>query len=295
MQQRSRRTPSTASKASVASSSASSAVTETDHVTELVEWDRDSRRLNQYQLHERLGEGSSAVVYRAEDTCSGQQFAIKEISRLRMKRQTRRLPVISPGSRRSSSRRHQLGTSSSRVTDGSSSPSAESSAGTSSALVVSHQSVPDADGMDAIRREIAILKQVDHPHIIRLFEVLDDPNIDMLYMVFELCAKGPLMRIELDKTVSALGEDDARRYFIQLFLGIEYLHSRNIAHRDIKPENLLLTDVGQLKIADFGVSEFIDPGGDGLVQNSAGSPAFMSPESLTGTCPAVLMNSLLFI
>jgi hypothetical protein len=78
-------------------------------------------------------------------------------------------------------------------------------------------------GGDSIRREIAILKKVsDHPNIIKLHEVLDDSTADNLYMFFELCVGGPVMRITVGKHVSPLPEDLALKYFRDIVLGLEY-------------------------------------------------------------------------
>ncbi|VDI36685.1 calcium/calmodulin-dependent protein kinase kinase, partial [Mytilus galloprovincialis] len=130
--------------------------------------------------------------------------------------------------------------------------------------------------LEKVYREIAILKKLDHPNVVRLVEVLDDPDKDNLYMAFELVEKGEVMEVPTEKPLS---EDQAWSYFRDVILGIEYLHHQKIIHRDIKPSNLLLGDDGHLKIADFGVSnEFT--GTDISLSNTAGTPAFMAPETL---------------
>lgn len=126
-----------------------------------------------------------------------------------------------------------------------------------------------------MQREIAILKKVDHPYVVRLFEVLDDPSEDNLYLVFELVDRGEVMEVP----GKPLSEQAARKYFIDVVLGLEYLHYQKIVHRDIKPSNLLLGDDGHIKIADFGVADVFE-GDDALLNKTAGSPAFMAPESL---------------
>ncbi|GFN92749.1 calcium/calmodulin-dependent protein kinase kinase 1 [Plakobranchus ocellatus] len=74
-------------------------------------------------------------------------------------------------------------------------------------------------------------------------------------------------------------EEQSRSYFVDIILGIEYLHYQKIIHRDVKPSNLLLADDGHIKIADFGVSNEFS-GGDASLTNTAGTPAFMAPETL---------------
>uniref|UniRef100_A0A2K5E4B6 Calcium/calmodulin dependent protein kinase kinase 2 n=1 Tax=Aotus nancymaae TaxID=37293 RepID=A0A2K5E4B6_AOTNA len=133
--------------------------------------------------------------------------------------------------------------------------------------------------IEQVYQEIAILKKLDHPNVVKLVEVLDDPNEDHLYMGKEalfLCHPHSV------PTLKPLSEDQARFYFQDLIKGIEYLHYQKIIHRDIKPSNLLVGEDGHIKIADFGVSnEF--KGSDALLSNTVGTPAFMAPESLSET------------
>lgn len=73
-----------------------------------------------------------------------------------------------------------------------------------------------------IREEIAIMKKLDHENIIKLYEVLDDPDGDSLYMVMEYCPNGVVMRIGLGETIPAIPEDQCRLWFRDMILGIEY-------------------------------------------------------------------------
>eukprot|EP00794_Sanderia_malayensis_P014015 gene14015-15473_t len=131
--------------------------------------------------------------------------------------------------------------------------------------------------LDGLHREIAILKKVDHPCIVKLVEVIDDSDIDDVYMVFELMKSGPALEIPTD---SPLSEEKARRYFRDTILGLEYLHHTKIIHRDIKPSNLLLDNNDHVKIADFGVSDMFE-GEDDTLNRFAGSPAFQAPEAIS--------------
>ncbi|KPP64065.1 calcium/calmodulin-dependent protein kinase kinase 2-like [Scleropages formosus] len=133
--------------------------------------------------------------------------------------------------------------------------------------------------LERVYQEIAILKKLDHPNVVKLVEVLDDPSEDHLYMVFELVKRGPVMEVPTDKP---LNEEQARFYFQDLLRGIEYLHYQKIIHRDIKPSNLLVGDDGHIKIADFGVSNQFE-GTDALLTSTVGTPAFMAPETLCET------------
>lgn len=132
--------------------------------------------------------------------------------------------------------------------------------------------------MDLIRREIAIMKKLDHPNIVTLIEVLDDPQGDSLYMILDWCGKGSIIPTDGD----GIGDrnyttDQCRLIFRDMILGIEYLHSQGVIHCDIKADNLLLDEDDVVKIADFGVSEILDPQND-IITKTAGSPAYMAPE-----------------
>uniref|UniRef100_I3KLQ9 non-specific serine/threonine protein kinase n=2 Tax=Oreochromis TaxID=8139 RepID=I3KLQ9_ORENI len=127
--------------------------------------------------------------------------------------------------------------------------------------------------LERVYQEIAILKKLDHVNIVKLVEVLDDPSEDNLHMGI------PVMEVPTDNPLS---EEQARLYFRDVILGIEYLHYQKIVHRDIKPSNLLLGDDGHVKIADFGVSNQFE-GNDALLSSTAGTPAFMAPETLSDT------------
>lgn len=122
------------------------------------------------------------------------------------------------------------------------------------------------------------MKKLNHPNLVSLIEVLDDPEEDSLYMVLEMCKKGVVMKVGLDETAKPYSEEECRCWFRDLILGIEYLHAQGVVHRDIKPDNLLLTEDDVLKIVDFGVSEMFEKPADMRTAKSAGSPAFLPPE-----------------
>jgi len=89
--------------------------------------------------------------------------------------------------------------------------------------------------------EISILKQMDHPNILKLYEFFQDPK--RYFLVTELCNGGELFeRIAQEEIFS---EQDAANVIKQVLSAINYCHSRNIVHRDLKPENLLLDRSGE--------------------------------------------------
>ena len=86
--------------------------------------------------------------------------------------------------------------------------------------------------LDHVYAEISILKRLDHPHIVQLFEVYDEDSSDDLCMVFEFLPGGPICA-EFP-TSQVISEEKSRKYFIHTFLAMEYLHHQKIVHRDIK-------------------------------------------------------------
>ncbi|XP_035985313.1 calcium/calmodulin-dependent protein kinase kinase 1 isoform X2 [Fundulus heteroclitus] len=207
---------------------------------------QDCIRLNQYKLKSEIGKGSYGVVKLAYNEDDDKHYAMKVLSKKRLMKQCG-FPRRPPPRGPKAAQGEQ----------------------------------PKVLGpLERVYQEIAILKKLDHVNIVKLVEVLDDPSEDNLYMVFELMRKGPVMEVPTDTPFS---EEQSRLYFRDIILGIEYLHYQKIIHRDIKPSNLLLGDDGHVKIADFGVSNQFE-GNDALLSSTAGTPAFMAPETLSEKC-----------
>ncbi|KAK3598344.1 hypothetical protein CHS0354_026602 [Potamilus streckersoni] len=194
-------------------------------------------QLNQYKLKDEIGKGSYGIVKLAYNEEDDSHYAMKILSKKRLIRKAGFLgrPPPSRDGRRP----------------------------------------PPNNPIERVYKEIAILKKLDHPNVVRLVEVVDDPEEDNLYLAFELVEKGDINPMD-----NPFSEDLAWSYFRDVVMGIEYLHYQKIIHRDMKPSNLLLGDDGHIKIADFGVSnEFT--GTDVYLTNTAGTPHFMAPESLS--------------
>ncbi|KAI7817200.1 kinase-like domain-containing protein [Gamsiella multidivaricata] len=127
-----------------------------------------------------------------------------------------------------------------------------------------------------IEREIAIMKLINHPHVIRLYDVYETEK--ELFLVMEYVSGGELFEYLVNK--GRLEEAEALRFFQQIIVGLAFCHKRKICHRDLKPENLLLDDRMNVKIADFGMASLQKTGR--LLETSCGSPHYASPEVVTG-------------
>lgn len=125
-------------------------------------------------------------------------------------------------------------------------------------------------------REISILQCLRHPHIIRLYEILDSPSD--LFMVMAYVDGGELFDYIVQR--SRLHESEARRFFQQIISAVEYCHNHGVCHRDLKPENILLDHNVNVKIGDFGLSNFMKDGD--FLRTSCGSPNYASPEVVSG-------------
>jgi len=133
---------------------------------------------------------------------------------------------------------------------------------------------------DNILQEIAILKKLDHPNVVKLHEVIDDAQKDKLYIVMEYLPKGPIM--PGGAPTSRIEDMELLRQFMRdICMALEYLHSIGIAHMDIKPENLLIDADNRLKIADFGVSMLLEKErrSGAKIRKFQGTPAFTAPET----------------
>ncbi|XP_053616881.1 calcium/calmodulin-dependent protein kinase kinase 1 isoform X2 [Plodia interpunctella] len=196
-------------------------------------------QLNQYRLLEPIGQGSYGIVKLAYNEEDDTHYAMKILSKRKL---MRRLGLFG----RTPPRRPGPG--------------------------------PPPDPLQRVYREIAVLKKLDHPNVVKLVEVLDDPAEDQLYLVFQLLEGGPVIDIPTDRPHS---EALARRYFRDALLGVQYLHYQRIAHRDIKPANLLLGE-GRVQVADLGACGELAEG-RGRLSGAVGTPAFRAPEAAAGT------------
>ncbi|KAI5808854.1 hypothetical protein DFH27DRAFT_478192 [Peziza echinospora] len=138
----------------------------------------------------------------------------------------------------------------------------------------------------AIREEMTVLEQMDHPNIVQYFGI--EVHRDRVYLFMEFCSGGSLAgllehgRIE-DETVIMI-------YTLQMLEGLAYLHEASIIHRDIKPENILLDHNGIIKYVDFGAAKVIAKQGKTRaattpttkLNSMTGTPMYMSPEVITG-------------
>ena len=145
-----------------------------------------------------------------------------------------------------------------------------------------HLSKLNIKNLDRFKKEIKYLQEMDHPNIIKLFDVYESER--SYYIVMEQCKGGEIFDriIEHINTKQMYSEKDAATIFKQVMSCIQYCHNKNVCHRDLKPENILYLNEGseennRIKIIDFGLSQDIDK-----LKSRVGTAYYVSPEILNG-------------
>ncbi|XP_023218838.1 serine/threonine-protein kinase BRSK2-like [Centruroides sculpturatus] len=130
--------------------------------------------------------------------------------------------------------------------------------------------------LQKVEREIAIMKLIEHPHVLALYDVYE--NKKYLYLILEHVSGGELFDYLVKK--GRLTPKEARRFFRQIISALDFCHSHSICHRDLKPENLLLDDKNNIRVADFGMASLQVEGS--MLETSCGSPHYACPEVIRG-------------
>lgn len=162
-----------------------------------------------------------------------------------------------------------------------------------------------------VEREIAIMKLIEHPHVLHLYDVYENKKylcveetlqilrnllIRCSYLILEHVSGGELFDYLVKK--GRLTPKEARKFFRQIISALDFCHAHNICHRDLvrfytlfqlrttqnirlqKPENLLLDDRCNIKVADFGMASLQVEGS--MLETSCGSPHYACPEVIRG-------------
>ncbi|XP_045479260.1 serine/threonine-protein kinase SIK2-like isoform X2 [Harmonia axyridis] len=144
------------------------------------------------------------------------------------------------------------------------------------AIKIIDKSKLDAGNLQKVYREVDIMKRLDHSHIVKLYQVMETKN--MIYLVSEYASEGEIF--DYIARYGRMSEEQARQKFWQILSAVEYCHNRNIVHRDLKAENLLLDSNNNIKIADFGFSNYYST--TGQLSTWCGSPPYAAPEVFEG-------------
>ena len=127
-----------------------------------------------------------------------------------------------------------------------------------------------------IRKEVNILKHLDHPNIIHYYQTDIDFDINMIHILIEYVS-GENLKLYIDQ-FCPLPEKVIARFVSEILTALDYLHKKGVIHRDLKSTNILLTEESILKLSDFGLSKLTDK--KTTSNDIVGSPYWMAPEIL---------------
>ncbi|XP_077985646.1 serine/threonine-protein kinase SIK2-like isoform X2 [Glandiceps talaboti] len=144
------------------------------------------------------------------------------------------------------------------------------------AIKIIDKSQLDETNLKKVYREVQIMKLLNHPNIVKLYQVMETKS--MLYLVTEYASSGEMFDYLANH--GRMNEKEARKKFWQILSAVEYCHNRHVVHRDLKAENLLLDANMNIKIADFGFSNYFKPGEH--LMTWCGSPPYAAPEVFEG-------------
>ncbi|CAJ1374364.1 unnamed protein product [Effrenium voratum] len=160
------------------------------------------------------------------------------------------------------------------------------------ACKVLHKAEQDSS---ALRAEIKNLRMLDHPNVVRLYEVNEDA--EAVFLLMEYCSGGDLFSLVTESPHGYLPETLARAFAEQMLSALAYCHSMGVVHRDVKPENFLLNTTGEdvasatLKLADFGIATHVRCAESHHEGQVNGSVPYMAPELFTKRWSSLVRDS----
>ncbi|KAF8433219.1 kinase-like domain-containing protein [Boletus edulis BED1] len=208
----------------------------------------DPKMIGLWKVGRTIGKGSSGRVRIARHAKTGQYAAVKIVSKQHL----------------NNNNSHTANTNTTTTT-------------TTTALVRPPPDTPEHMRL-SIEREIVIMKLIEHPNVMRLYDVWETSSD--LYLILEYVEGGELF--DYLCTRGRLAPSEARACFQQIIAAIDYCHRFGVAHRDLKPENLLRDREGNIKVADFGMAAWQTGAREGLLQTACGSPHYAAPEVVMG-------------
>ncbi|GMH61864.1 hypothetical protein TL16_g03348 [Triparma laevis f. inornata] len=130
---------------------------------------------------------------------------------------------------------------------------------------------------EACKKEVDLLRRLNHPNICGYRDSFMSRNRDSLCIVMEFCDGGDLSDIIKKARNQLFTESRILHYFVQMSLGLHYMHSNRILHRDLKTQNIFLLGNGRLVLGDLGICKVLEGTSD-FAKTCIGTPYYMSPE-----------------
>lgn len=133
--------------------------------------------------------------------------------------------------------------------------------------------------VERFRREAQVLARLQHPHIVRYYDVVE---IDGMVFILMDYIDGTTLHSHLYHLNRPLSVRETLQFLKPISTALTFAHGENIIHRDIKPGNILLSKIGQVYVTDFGIAHLLDDAGTLTQGMSVGTPLYMAPEQIMG-------------
>lgn len=133
--------------------------------------------------------------------------------------------------------------------------------------------------LEMVRKEVELLRSLDHPHVVKLFEYVEDHDRKEILLILEYVPGGSCQEL-IKRSMFSLSEPLVSRLIFQVLSAVAYCHAQGVAHRDVKPEHMMLTQVGlwghpNCKLIDFGLAAMTAAANS---RDFVGTPEYMAPE-----------------
>jgi NIMA (never in mitosis gene a)-related kinase 1/4/5 len=142
--------------------------------------------------------------------------------------------------------------------------------------VIKIKNIPKKE-RQATKMEVDLLKRLHHPNIVRYVDSFLSKNNESLCIAMEYCDGGDLASQIKSAKRRLFSEDKILHWFVQITLGLHYMHMTKVLHRDLKTQNIFLLGNGRLVLGDLGISKVLEGTMD-FAQTCIGTPYYMSPE-----------------
>ena len=153
------------------------------------------------------------------------------------------------------------------------------------------QFTQDALALDDLRTETSRALELTHPHIVRTYDLVEDPALGIAAISMEYVDGDNLSNLRVERPHRWFEPEEIREWVRQLCEALAYAHSRpRVVHRDLKPANLMITAAGEMKVADFGVARSLVDSASRVsagANSSGGTLVYMSPQQALGGRAAV--------
>lgn len=136
--------------------------------------------------------------------------------------------------------------------------------------VIKIKNIPKKE-RESTRLEVELLKRLNHPNIVQYYESFLSKNNETLCICMEYCDGGDLGSIIKAAKKNLFSENKILHWFVQIALGLHYMHANKVLHRDLKTQNVFLLGNGRLVLGDFGISKVLDGTMD-FAQTCIGTP-----------------------